>query len=158
MIDEIDRKLLELLQSDYRASYHELGAAVGLSISGVNARLKRLTAEGVLRGGGARVNPAAVDRDLCAFVQVLLDRPECDEPFIAAMRANPVVMECHHTTGEFSYLVKVRVAGTSQLEQFITRGVKSLPGVARTYTTIALSSPKESDRLDLRTVDSGRAG
>jgi Lrp/AsnC family transcriptional regulator, leucine-responsive regulatory protein len=149
ILDETDRRLLAMLQDDYRASYAELGEAVGLSVSGVNARLKRLTADGVLRGGSARVDPDAVGRSLCAFIQVTLERPEHDVPFVARMLELPAVMECHHTTGDFSYLLKVRVTGTAALEHLITHEIKALPGVVRSFTTIALSSPKETSALDI---------
>ncbi len=149
-MDDTDLALLDLLQDDDRASYGELGRQVGLSISGVNARLKKLLSAGVIRRFAAQVEPAAVGLDLCAFIQVVLERPEHDAPFVEAVKSNPAILECHHVTGDFSYLLKIRVRNTAALEQVITEQVKRLPGVTRTHTTIALSSPKETTRLDLR--------
>ena len=149
-MDETDVALLEALQTDDRVSYADLGRAVGLSISGVNARLKKLQAAGYIREFSARLDPGRVGLDLCAFIQVVLKRPEHDAPFVDAVRTNPAILECHHVTGDFSYLLKVRVKNTAALERLITAEVKRLPGVVRTYTTIALSSPKETSRLDIR--------
>jgi Lrp/AsnC family leucine-responsive transcriptional regulator len=148
-LDDLDRALLELVQQDDRLSYADLGKAVGLSISGVNARLRKLTASGVIARYSAQLDPAAVGLHLCAFVHVVLERPEHDAPFIAAVRECPAILECHHVTGDYSYLLKVRVPTTADLERLITHGIKTLPGVARTHTVIALSSPKETAALPL---------
>lgn len=143
-MDEIDRKLIAVAQTDGRASYAEMGAAVGLSVSAVNERLKKLQTGGVITGWSARVAPAKVGLDVLAFVHVLLDRPEHDAPFRAAMLALPAVQECHHVTGDWSYLLKVRVADTAALERFLGEHLKRVPGVVRSHTAIALSSVKES--------------
>lgn len=149
-LDDIDYALLKLVQSDDRSSYNELGQAVGLSISGVNSRLKRLISTGVIRRFSAQIQPEAVGLGICAFIQVGLGRPEDDEPFIASIAGNPAVLECHHVTGDYSYLLKVRVASTAALERLISHEIKRTAGVVRSHTVIALSSPKETSELDLR--------
>ena len=141
------RKIIAHFQQDGRASYAEVGAAVGLSVSAVNERLKKLQASGVIAGWGARIAPKPVGLDVLAFVHVLLERPEHDPAFRAAMSANPSVQECHHLTGEWSYLLKVRVPDTSALERFLTDELKALPGMVRSHTAIALSSVKETAAL-----------
>ncbi|HEY7033404.1 MAG TPA: Lrp/AsnC family transcriptional regulator [Thermomicrobiales bacterium] len=157
-MDETDRELLALLQEDCRMSYGELGGRVGLSISAVNERLKKLHARGVIRGCVAVLEPRAVGLDVCAFVQVLIERPEHDAAFLAAIGAMPAVLECHHVTGDFSYLLKVRVADTAALETFLSRELKGLAGVVRTHTAIALSSAKEATALDLAALSIGTRG
>lgn len=152
-MDEIDRKILARIQSDGRASYVEIGTAVGLSVSAVNDRIRKLTAQGVITGWGARVAPRAVGLDILAFVQVLLERPEHDTGFRAAIAALPAVQECHHVTGEWSYLLKLRVADTAALERFLGESLKTLPGIVRSHTVIALSSPKETPLLPLEGED-----
>jgi len=143
-MDMIDKKLLERIQTDGRASYAELGGEVGLSVSAVNERLKKLTAAGVVIGWEARVSPRSLGLDILAFVQVLLDRPEHENAFREAMLVFPEVQECHHVTGEWSYLLKVRVYDTAALEQFLGERLKSLPGLIRTHSVIALSSIKDT--------------
>jgi len=149
-LDEIDIVLLESLQADDRLSYAELGASVGLSISGVNARLKKLQSSGVIRKFAAQLDPLAVGLDLCAFIQIVLERPEHDTGFLEVVSRTPEILECHHVTGDYSYLIKVRVRSTSELERLISNVIKQVPGVARSHTAIALSSPKESLDLGLR--------
>lgn len=154
-MDDIDRALLDILQQDGRRSYGELGEAVGLSVSGVNERLKRLRARGVIRATVALVEPHAVGLDVLAFVQVLLDRPEHEAGFRDAIAAIPEVIECHHVTGDWSYQLKLRTRTTGHLERVMMEAIKSIPGVVRTQTLIALSSPKETTVLDLTPEPSG---
>lgn len=146
-LDDQDRRLLALVQENSRLSYAELGARVGLSASAVHDRLRKLLAQDVIRGFGARLDPGALGLGLCAFVQVLLERPEHDAPFVAAMAELPEVQECHHVTGDYAYLLKVRTHGTKSLERLIAGSIKSLPGVVRTLTLVALSTPKENAAL-----------
>jgi Lrp/AsnC family leucine-responsive transcriptional regulator len=157
-VDETDRELLLLLQDDCRTSYGELGNRVGLSISAVNERLKKLHAQGVVRGCVAVLEPRTVGLDVCAFVQVLVDRPEHNAGFLDAIAAIPAVLECHHVTGDYSYLLKVRVADAAALESFLSNDLKGLPGVVRTHTSIALSSAKETTALDLAALPVGTRG
>jgi Lrp/AsnC family leucine-responsive transcriptional regulator len=146
-MDDIDRKILAHLQLNGRDSYSDIGKSVGLSVSAVNDRLKKLIATGAIRRFAGLVDPAAVGRNLLAFVSVLLERPEHDEPFIAAIAELPDVQECHHVTGDWSYLLKIRVADTAALERVISGKIKTLPGVARSQTVIALSSAKDDPAL-----------
>ena len=148
-MDEVDQQLLALVQQDGRRPYAELAAEVGLSVSAVNERLRRLRARGVVRGVVALLEPRAVGLPVLAFVQILLDRPEHEAAFRAGIVACPEVLECHHVTGEWSYLVKVRARDTAHLEAVLATGIKALPGVVRTQTVIALSSPKETTVLEV---------
>lgn len=146
-MDDIDRKILDSIQRDGSLTYAEIGAAAGLSASAVNDRLKRLRAEGVLRRMTAEVDPAAIDLKLLAFVMVVLDPGVSEDSFRAGMLAAAEVLECHHVTGEFSYLLKLRLRDTAQLERFLMNTLKPLAGFSRTQTLIALSSTKETHIL-----------
>ena len=146
-MDGIDRIILERLQADGAQTYAEIGAAAGLSASAVNDRLKRLRADGVIRRMTADVDPAALGLSLLAFVLVAVNEPQGEGRFRDAMRAAPQVLECHHLTGDYSYLLKLRLRDTAHLEQFLMNRLKPLAGVARTHTLIALSSVKETHIL-----------
>ena len=143
-MDHIDLKLLGHLQRNAKLSYAELGRRVGLVVSTVNERLKKLQARGIIRAYVAVVSPKALGLDICAFVQVLMAEPDLESAFVEQMHELPEVQECHCITGEFSYLLKVRVRDTAHLEAFLREKIKSLAGVARTQTMIALSTSKET--------------
>ncbi len=141
-MDDIDRKIIDLAQADGRASYAEIGAAVGLSVSTVNERLRKLQAQGVLKGWSATVDPHASGRTLLAFIFAELEGPESERRFLGVVEADASVQECHHVTGDWSFLLKVRVAEAADLEALLRR-LKG-PDRVRTHTVVALSSSKET--------------
>lgn len=147
-MDEIDRQLLTLLQLNGRLSYQELGGQVGLSTSAVNERVKKLQAAGVIRGTVTLVDSKVVGLDLCAFMQVLTSEPQNERTFLERLQDISEVQECHHVTGEFSYLLKIRTRNTSSFEELLKQ-IKELPGVVRTHTIVSLSSPKETTAVPL---------
>jgi Lrp/AsnC family leucine-responsive transcriptional regulator len=149
-MDDVDRKIIQLLQSDGDRPLAALGRAVGLSVSAVNERIKKLKSSGALVAIQARANPQALGLDILAFVHVLMDKPAGEGEFIRRMREMPEVLECHHITGDYSYLLKLRARDPAHLEQIIPRRIKSIAGVARTHSVIALSTAKETLALDCR--------
>lgn len=146
-MDKIDRRILVELQQNADLPYAELGSKVGLSASAINERLKRLKAGGQIRRVTAEIDPAAFGLDLLAFLLVRLDQTASEERFRAAMTHSPEVLECHHVSGSYSYLLKLRLRDTADLERFLKAEVKTIPGIAATETIIALSSPKEGRML-----------
>jgi len=146
-VDEIDRIIIDRLQGDGSLTYAEIGAAAGLSASAVNDRLKRLRAEGVIRRMTADIDPTAVGLTLLAFVLVAVNDQPGEVRFRDAMKGAPEVLECHHLTGDFSYLLKLRLRDTTHLEHFLMDRLKPLAGVVRTHTLIALSTVKETHIL-----------
>ena len=152
MLDDIDRALLQTLQRDGQVSYAELGALVGLSASTVNDRLKRLKAKGILKRITAEVSPAALGREFLVFILIELGDLKQESEFLSRMRAAPEVLECHHIAGDYSYLLKLRLAGTGHLERFLSEQVKSIGGIQRTHSIIALSSAKETREIDTSVI------
>jgi Lrp/AsnC family leucine-responsive transcriptional regulator len=146
-LDDIDHRLLALLQEDDRLSLADLGKQVGLAASSINERIKRLLARGVIAGFHAHVAPDALGLDLLAFVFVGWSDPAVEAPFLERVAATPAVLECHHVTGTWNYLLKVRLPNTRELERFLAEVVKQVDGVQRTETIIALSSAKETTAL-----------
>lgn len=146
-LDAIDRHLLRLLQSDDQASLGALGRAVGLAPSSVKERIRRLTIDGVIAGFHARIAPEALGLDLLAFMFVGWLDPAAEVPFLKRVKAHPGVLECHHVTGAWNYLLKLRLPNTRELETFLNDVVKTIPGVQRTETLIVLSTVKETSAL-----------
>ncbi len=146
-LDGIDRQLLQLLQANDQASLGELGKVVGLAPSSVKERIKRLTEQGVISGFHARLAPEALGLDLLAYMFVGWGDPAAEGPFLKRVMREPAVLECHHVTGAWNYLVKVRLRNTGQLESFLAEVIKTVPGIQRTETLIALSSAKETTML-----------
>jgi Lrp/AsnC family leucine-responsive transcriptional regulator len=142
-MDTVDRKIVEILAEDARRSLTDIGAAVELSPSAVNERIRRLVANGVIRNFTVEVDHRALGLDVLAFVWVGL-APDADEAaFRTFMAGHPAVAECHHVTGAWSYCVKVRMPSLGDLEPFLAE-LKQRRFLARSETVIALSSVRES--------------
>ena len=147
--DSIDRKLLQLLQEDDRQSLATLGKKIGAPASTINDRIRRLTRQGMIAGFHARLSPEAIGLNLLAFMLVGWSNPKVEAQFLKRIKASPAVLECHHVTGAWNYLLKLRVATTRDLEKFLAGTVKTVGGIDRTETLIVLSSVKETWKLDL---------
>lgn len=148
-MDTHDLQILRLMQSDSRRSAADISGEVGLSVSAVSDRLRRLNTSGVIRANRAVIEPARVGLTVCAFVFVDLE-PRADEAaFAASLRRHPEVQEAHHITGPHSWLIKLRLRDTAALQRFLAEQLKPLPGVLRTDTLIALDTAKETSELAL---------
>ncbi|WP_291610537.1 Lrp/AsnC family transcriptional regulator [Bradyrhizobium sp.] len=149
-LDETDLALIELLQKDARTPQAQLAAQVGLAASSVNERIRKLGERGLIAGYHARISAEAMGYDLLAFVYVALSKPEAEKAFLKKLTGQPVIMEVHHVTGAWNYMLKVRVKNTRMLEGLLARVVKAAPGVERTETIIVLSSVKETAEIPTR--------
>ena len=148
-LDEIDRKLLICLQDNDRLALAELSKTIGAPATTLNDRIKRLVARGVIAGFHARLSPDALGLDLLAFVFVGWSDPKVEPAFLKKIASSAAVLECHHVTGAWNYLLKVRVRTTRDLETFLAQTIKGVAGVERTETVIALSSAKETWSVDV---------
>ena len=148
-LDDTDRQLLMLLQDDDRQPLAVLSEKIGVAISTINDRIKRLIRSGLISGFHARIAPEAVGLNLLAFVMVSWNNPKVEAVFLEKVKATPDVLECHHVTGVWNHLLKVRVGTTRDLERFLTETIKAVDGVERTETLITLSSTKETWKVSL---------
>ncbi len=148
-LDEIDRKLLICLQDNDRLALAELSKTIGAPATTLNDRIKRLVARGVIAGFHARLSPEVLGLDLLAFIFVAWSDPKVEPAFLKKIAASAAVLECHHVTGAWNYLLKVRVRTTRDLETFLAQTIKGVAGVERTETVIALSSAKETWSVDV---------
>jgi len=150
-LDETDLKLLALLQKDGLQSMADLSKAIGIAPSTLNDRVKRLGRLGVIRGTHAQIDPDALGLGLLAFVFVGWSEGSVEADFLKRVAAADQVLECHHVTGGWNYLLKVRVSDTRALESFLGTVLKQVKGLQRTETLIVLSSPKETAALPIAT-------
>lgn len=146
-MDKIDRTLLRLLQEDGKTSYATLGAEVGLSVSSVNERVRKLQESGFIKQFSALLDHDSLGLKVIAFVAVQMDDVRAAKQFESAIDDLPEVQECHFVTGEYSYLLKVVCRDTKDLQQLIQEHIQPLKSVVRTNTVIALSSPKVTTAL-----------
>jgi len=142
-LDEIDARLVDLLQADGRATQLELARSVRLSQPAVAERIRKLEQAGVITGYKAQVDPAKLGIDITAFIGVSIEHPKYFDDFARVVLRLPEILECHRVAGHDSYLLKVRTANTQALDALLVETLRTIAGVTRTHTTIVLSSIKE---------------
>lgn len=138
-VDVTDRALIAALRANARATFAELARVVGLSAPAVHDRVRRLEAAGILTGYHAAVAPAALGLGVSALVGIQQSDGYEQDDIAERLAAVPVIEDCWFVAGEESFMVKVRVPDVDALEH--TLGVlRRIPGVARTRTTVVLST------------------
>ena len=142
-MDTFDYKALKILLNNGRAAWSEIAATLGMSAPAAAERVRKLEQSGVIKGYTALIDPAAVGLSLTAFVMVNLERPKDRQEFLQKVRSLSQIQECHHIAGDYDYLLKVRCRNTEDLDHILSDEIKGLAGVARTKTTIVLSTLKE---------------
>jgi len=141
-LDELDLQLLDALQRNARSTFAELGSAVGLKPPAVHERVKRLEGRGFVRGYSAQLDSRRLGLELTAFVSCFTT-PDCNyESFTRTLAAFSEVSEVHSVAGEESFILKVMTRSTAHLDDLLTR-LKGVKGMARTKTTMVLSTPFE---------------
>jgi Lrp/AsnC family leucine-responsive transcriptional regulator len=149
-IDEIDRKILSLLQDNARISQSDIAKAVGLAPSAVMERIRKLETREIITGYAALVDPHVVDQRMLAFVAVRTSAVGNEEREVAArLAAIPEVLEVHYVAGDDCLLLKMRARDAEHVGHLLRNQVSAVPGVRSTRTTIVLGSMKESPRLPI---------
>lgn len=148
-LDRIDRRILDELQKNSRISYVDLGDKVGLSTSPCLERVKRLESDGYILGYTAILNPDLLQAGLMVYVEIKLeyDSGEIFEDFRQAALRMPYLLECHLLSGDFDYLMKIRVADMGEYRQLLGEILRDLPGVRDTRSYMVMEVIKESTAL-----------
>jgi Lrp/AsnC family leucine-responsive transcriptional regulator len=149
--DVLDREILRLLRQDGRMSVASIAKEVGLSGPSVHERIKKLEQRGIIAGYTAILEPRLLNRPHVAFVMVTLAEGNefaIDDPIVARICDEPDVLEFHRIAGEDCYLIKVRSATNKELEELLRR-IRKIRGVARTRTTIVLSTELERPSIEV---------
>jgi Lrp/AsnC family transcriptional regulator, leucine-responsive regulatory protein len=135
---DVDRALLSALARDGRASYTDLAELVGLSVSAVHQRVRRLEQRGLITGYAAHVDAKSVGLPLTAFVSITpidVGQPDDAPARLAHLSA---IEACHSVAGVESYILKVRVASPDALE-LLLHEIRASANVS-TRTTVVLST------------------
>ena len=148
-IDEIDLRILDMLQRNGKLSQARIAGAVGLTTPSVNERIKKMERHGMIRGFVALLDHEKMGLPLTAYVDVSLEHPRFEKGFVDDLEKLLGVQECHYLAGEYAYRLKVKAGSTAALADFLQHRLMTIKGVARARTEISLSSKKESTLLPL---------
>jgi Lrp/AsnC family leucine-responsive transcriptional regulator len=149
LIDEMDRKMLRILQRDGRITNQDLASRCNISPSACLERFRRLRERGFIRGYAALLAPDMLDQALLVFVEIILERTTTDvfRKFGEAVAERPEILECHMVAGGFDYLVKLRVKDIAAYRRFLVDVLAQIPGVRETRTYVVMDEVKNSTEL-----------
>lgn len=150
-LDEIDVTILEILQNDGRLNNSELARRVNLSQPAVYNRVKRLERQGYIESYVALLNREQIGFDLTCYLLINLDAHNVEKTSMFRERVSklPEVLECHHVTGSFDYILKVVLRNRKDLERFVVQRISEIPGISRIQTSVVLSEIKSTTVLSL---------
>ena len=141
-LDNTDRKILMLLQTDGRATASHVGEKVHLSVPAAAERIKKLQESGIIKGYRAVLDTKLLGLDISALITIVSDSSKYYEKVIKEANLTPEVVRCFATTGDGSHVLLIQTQNSKSLE-ILLRKIQSWPGVIRTNTQLILSSYKE---------------
>jgi DNA-binding Lrp family transcriptional regulator len=152
MLDNVDLRILSLLQDEGRMSNARLAEHLHLSETPVWRRLRRLEEDGYIKGYGARVDRHKLGFGLIAFVQINFANHTGEQPaqFEAAIQSIPEVLSCHNVSGEADYFLQVVTRDLESYGDFVTHVLRKLPGVTSIRSSLAMREIKSTSRLPVR--------
>ena len=156
-IDEIDAKILRLLQEKGRMKRNRIAEEVGLSVPSVSERMRKLEERGIITGYHAIVDAKRMHIDITAFIRVMVENSDDYPHFVQKASQLDEVLEVHSVTGDGSHILKVRTRNTTTLEQLLAN-LQSWPSVHGTSTSIVLSTYKETRTLEINPTTIYNAG
>lgn len=150
-MDDFDRKILRILQSDGRVTNQQLAEHVGLSPAASWRRVKALEESGVIRGYSARLDPQLVNLGMCVLLNVSLTRHAKDvtQDFINAVKDRPEVLQCWALTGDYDFTLRVVSPDMAAFDRFLEDFIFTLPGVSQVKSNIALRQIKDDTALPI---------
>lgn len=149
MIDEKDRKILNILQQDARVTNADIARRLGMAASATHERIKKLEAQGVIQGYAARVDPKAAGLNLQAFIFIKTAGGVGEWSTGERLAKIPEVQEIHSIAGEDCYLIRVRTRDPESLGRLLREKFGAIDTITATNSAIVLSTMKETTALPL---------
>ncbi len=146
MLDDIDVKILEILQKQGRTRRNDLAEKVDLSIPAVSERLRKLEEAKIITGYFAKLDHKKLGKEITAFITVTVDSSKHFTAFVDHTDNADEILECHAVTGDGTHTLKVRTENPESLEKLLGK-IQCWPGVVKTTTSVVLSTSKETMRI-----------
>lgn len=137
-IDNLDKKILEIVMSNARMPSKDVAMECGVSRAAVHQRIQRMIELGVITGSGYHVNPKALGYRTCTYIGVNLERGAMYRNVVPELEKIPEVVECHFTTGPYTMLLKLYARDNEHLMDLLNNKLQTIPGVTGTETLISL--------------------
>jgi Lrp/AsnC family transcriptional regulator for asnA, asnC and gidA len=137
-LDDIDRKILQVITQNARKPFKEVAEVVGISRAAVHQRVQKMFDNGVITGSGYTVNPKALGYNLCVYVGLSLEKGSMYNAVCEELEKIPEVVESRFTLGAFAMLIKLYARDDQHLLDLLSNKLQGIPGVSNTETLTAL--------------------
>ena len=150
-LDAIDKKLLLMLQTDAKKTTKALSLKLNLSVTAVYERIKKLEKEGVIEKYVALLNSSKIDRNFVVFchLKLIQHTKEFISKFESQIIKLPEVLECHHVSGDYDYILKILVKDMEAYRSFLVTKLTTLEHIGSTHSTFMISEVKKTTVVSL---------
>jgi len=146
-LDEVDKKILTILQKNSRTPLREISKEVGLAESTVYERIKKLKERGIIKKFTVMLDPDSLGFKILAFI-LIKSKAGMYSHVANELKRYPQIVEIYETTGDYDMLVKIRTSGSEELNEFLDT-IGEIDGVVATHTMVVLKIHKETTELPL---------
>jgi Lrp/AsnC family leucine-responsive transcriptional regulator len=150
-MDLIDKKLLQLLQTDSKKTTKELSMKLNLSVTAVYERIKKLEREGIIDKYVVLVNRSKVDKGFVVFchLKLIQHTREFLTKFESEVVKLPEILECHHVSGDYDYILKIAVKDMEAYREFLVTKLTTLEHIGSTHSTFMISEVKNTTLIEV---------
>ena len=150
IFDDIDKKLLDYLQRDSKQTNKELANKLGLSVTAVYERIKKLEKEGYIDGYTILLNKEKIDKNFMVFchVKLLQHSQEYVVSFEKEVKSLTEVLECYHISGDYDYLLKVLVKDMPAFREFMVKKLTTINHIGSTHSMFVINAVKNTTVID----------
>lgn len=150
-MDDIDRKILEILQEDSMKTAKEMASKLSLTTTPIYERIKKLQSTGVIKKYVALLDADILDKNLVVFMNITIKDHQAEKrnEFVKKMESLEAVREFYHTSGNFDFLVKVRFSTIKEYRDFLLNDVALFRNIGNIDSQIVLEEIKYSTRIVL---------
>lgn len=150
-MDTIDKRILMELQKNAKQNTKEIAAKVGLSVTPTYERIKKLEQREIIKSYVVLLNRDKIGKQIVAYCQVTLlkHQKELIGRFKEQILLLPEIMECHHVSGNFDFLLKVVIGNISEFHQFINEKLSVVDGISTIHSSFVMDSIKDSSAFNL---------
>ena len=137
-VDELDKKILEMISCNARLPFKEVAEVCGVSRAAVHQRVQHLVDAGVIVGSGFHVDPSCLGYNTCTYAGITLEKGSMYKRVVAEFEKIPEIVECHFTTGPYTMLIKLYAKDNAHLMTLLNDRLQEIDGVVSTETLISL--------------------
>ena len=151
VLDDIDKKLLSLLQNNCKQTNKALSHALGLSVTAVYERIKKLENYSIIKSYVALLNKEAVEKSFVAFCHVKLTKhtQEYVVKFEREVAKLQEVLECYHISGDYDYILKVLVSDMQAFREFMVKKLTTIDHIGSTHSMFMINEVKHTTAISL---------